>query len=292
MQICRQPWVFGFNDCHFVRHILARDKSLMDSGVNSCIANSLAHLIDAVNITPFTFLIRRDGATHSVDKCCTKCGLLPLTMMDGSLYYQPCHYCKNAMETIISPQAIVNASDTFVTWHQTGHKGSIPGSIWFESSSGLLLMTLHLHSINGLYYCPLDVLTVDSNPVCPRDSSVSRIALDVPIPHHQTPLKYKPVSKECQLESEVWSLCLGCSGKSQLDVLPGNVSGLPSILEYHPFRFINFHVQACIGQQAAQRSGVRVEHRCKEFHMDFGFMRVSSHYYTMWYNLIMATPHT
>jgi hypothetical protein len=74
---------------------------------------------------------------------------------------------------IISLQAIVNASNIFVTWHQTGHKGSIPDSIRFESSSGLLSMTLHLHLIKGLYYCPLDVLAVDPNPVRPRDISVS-----------------------------------------------------------------------------------------------------------------------
>jgi hypothetical protein len=134
-------------------------------------------------------------------------------------------------------------------------------------------MTLCLHSINGLYYWPLDVLTVDSNPVRPRDSSVSQMALDVPISHLQTPSKYKPVSKECQLESEVWSFCLGYPGKSHLDVLPGNVSGLPSILEYHPFRFIDFHAQARVRQQAAQQSAIRMEHCCKEFHMNFGFMR-------------------
>ncbi len=104
--------------------------------------------------------------------------------------------------------------------------------------------------------------------------------MDVLIPHLQTPLKYKPVSKEHQWESEVWSLHLGFPGKSQLGVLPGNVSGLPSILEYHPFQFINFHAQACIRQQTAQRSAVRVEHRCKEFHMDFGFMHASSHDYS------------
>ena len=172
-QICGQPRVFGFNDCHFVRRILTPDGSLMDSGANICITNSLAILIDAINITPFTFSIGRDGATHSVDICCTKRGLLPLAMMDGSLYYKPCYYCKNATETIISPQAVVNASDTFISWHQTGHKSGITGSIQFESLSGLLLMTLRLHSINGLYYRPLGVLTVNSNPICPRDSSVS-----------------------------------------------------------------------------------------------------------------------
>ncbi len=137
---------------------------------------------------------------------------------------------KNTTEMIISPQSIVNASNTCVTWHQTGHNGGIPGSIQFESSSGLLLMTSCLHSINGLYYCPLDILAVDPNPVRPPDISVSWVALDIPFPHLQAPLKYKPVSKERQLESEVWSLCLDCPGKHQLNVLPGNVSSITSVL--------------------------------------------------------------
>jgi hypothetical protein len=64
----------------------------------------------------------------------------------------------------ILPQAVVEASDTFTSWHQTGHKGGLPGFICFESTSGILSMTLSLHSINGLYYYPLDVLAVDSNP--------------------------------------------------------------------------------------------------------------------------------
>ncbi len=78
----------------------------------------------------------------------------------------------------------------------------------------------------------------------------------------------------------VWSLCLGCPGEHQLDVLPGNVLGLPSVLEYQPFRFVNFHAQAHIWQQAAQNSAVHVEERCREFHMDFGFMRSLANYYT------------
>jgi hypothetical protein len=52
----------------------------MDSGANICINNSLAFLIDVVDITPFTFSLGRDGAMHSVDDCCTKRGLLPLAM--------------------------------------------------------------------------------------------------------------------------------------------------------------------------------------------------------------------
>jgi hypothetical protein len=209
-----------------------------------CITNALSLLVDVVDIPPFTFSIVQDGTTPSIDDCCTKRGLLPLPMADGSLYYQPCYFCQNATETIILPQAIVEASDTFTSWHQTGHKGGLPGSFRFESASGILSMTLSLHSINGLYYCLLDVLAVDSNPTHP--TSVSKVSFDTHIPHLRTPSKYKPVSKDRQLESEVWSLCLSCPNEDQLDVLPGNVSGLPSVLEYHPFQFVDFHAQAQI----------------------------------------------
>jgi hypothetical protein len=140
-------------------------------------------------------------------------------------------------------------------------------------------MTLCLQSINGLYYCPLDVLTVDDNPIRPY-LSVSKVALNTPIPHLRAPSKFMPDSKDRQLELEVWSLCLGCPGEHKLDVLPGNALGLPSVLEYHPFRFINYHAQARVCQQAAQRTAVHVNERCKEFHMDFGFMWASANDYT------------
>ncbi len=64
-----------------------------------------------------------------------------------------------------------------------------------------------------------------------------------------------------------------------MDILPGNVSGLPSVLDYHPFRFIDFHAQAQVCQQAAQCTAIRINERCEELHMDFGFMRVSANDY-------------
>ncbi len=65
-----------------------------------------------------------------------------------------------------------------------------------------------------------------------------------------------------------------------MDVLPGNVLGLPSVLKYHPFRFIDFHAQALVCQQAAQCTAVHIDKHCKEFQMSFGFMRVSANDYT------------
>ena len=75
------------------------------------------------------------------------------------------------------------------------------------------------------------------------------------------------------MESEVWLLRLGSPGVHQLDALPGNVTGIPSVFEYHPFRFIDFKEQARIRKQTAQRSAVRTNECKKRFYMDFGFMR-------------------
>ncbi len=70
-----------------------------------------------------------EGAGASIADCCTKRGLLPLQLTDGGVYFQPCYYCENAVETIISPQAILDASDMFVEWSQTGYKDDSPGSL-------------------------------------------------------------------------------------------------------------------------------------------------------------------
>ena len=63
---------------------------------------------------------------------------------------------------------------------------------------------------------------------------------------------------------------------TQLDVLPQNTTGLPTTLDYHPFRFIDFKEQARIRKQAAQCSAVQAHERQRRFYMDFGFMRASA----------------
>ena len=92
--------------------------SLMDGGANICITGVLSLLVDVVTIPPL--------------------------LSDDAVYYQPCYYCKNATETIISPKAIIAASDTLVHWTQEGHKGNAPGCIQFMSVSGLYSITLAL----------------------------------------------------------------------------------------------------------------------------------------------------
>jgi hypothetical protein len=123
--------------------------------------------------------------------------------------------------------------------------------------------------------------TVDPVPHSNFDSlhiqpTACHVTKPVSPPSLRRPSHYHPVSKSKQLESELWLLRLGSLGVSQLDVLPGNTTGLPAEFNYHPFRFINFKAQAQIRRQAAQQSAVRTPECKRQYYMDYGFMRAST----------------
>ncbi len=93
--------------------------SMVDGGANICLTGNLSLLGDVVDIPPLPILVAVEGDSMSMADCCTKHGLLLLTLEDGSVYYQTCYYCTNAEETIISPQAILDGSDLFVLKRDT-----------------------------------------------------------------------------------------------------------------------------------------------------------------------------
>ena len=90
--------------------------SLMDGGVNIWLTGVLDLLVEVVSIAPLPILVATKNGDISLDDSCTKRGLLPIMLVDGTVYYQPCYYCKNAVETIISPQVIWAASDVLIRW--------------------------------------------------------------------------------------------------------------------------------------------------------------------------------
>ncbi len=183
------------------------------------------------------------------------------------------------METIIPPQAIVDSSDVFQSWHQTGYRNgdSTPGCIWFDSYDGLLSMTMTLVHHEGLHYCPTDTYTIDHMPAMQYSPALNWIAINV----GDGPAKgstcshFVPTTKAKQVESEVWLLCLGSPGVHQLDLLPGHVIIIPLDFRYHPFHYINHKEQASLKKQPAQRSAVCTSECKRHFYMDFGFMRLS-----------------
>ncbi len=52
-------------------------------------------------------------------------------------------------------------------------------------------------------------------------------------------------------------LRLGSPGKDQLDLLPGNATGIPPSFHYHPFRFIDWKEEARVQRQAAGKFAER-----------------------------------
>ena len=139
--------------------------------------------MDVEPITPLPISVATKTGTISLDSCCTKKGLLPLTLDDGSVYYQPCYYCKNATETIISPDAILQASDILVHWTQEGHKDGGPGNIRFSSDSGLYAITLTLEN------------KMDCTTVPPTSSRLLKILLVLVYPPSTAsrPLLFRPL---------------------------------------------------------------------------------------------------
>jgi hypothetical protein len=93
---------------------------LIDGGANICMTGDLCLLTDAIAITPIPISVALQGVT-TIDNCCMVRGKIPLQLDDGSIYWQDCYYSKNAVETIISPQAIVDSSNVFKSWHQSGY---------------------------------------------------------------------------------------------------------------------------------------------------------------------------
>ena len=83
-------------------------------GANICLTGVLDLLVEVISIAPLLILVATKNEDISLDDCCTKRGLLLLTLVDGMVYYQPCYNCRNAVETIISPQAILAASDVLI----------------------------------------------------------------------------------------------------------------------------------------------------------------------------------
>jgi hypothetical protein len=135
---------------------------MVDGGSKICVTGDLGSLLGVFDINPISILVALEGSSTKYDGCITKHRVLPLFLSDGTTFYQPCYYCANMVETIISPAAVLASSNTFYSWTQEGFRDpTIPGSLRFNSHDGLLSMHFPLSCCDGLYYCNTDVYTVD-----------------------------------------------------------------------------------------------------------------------------------
>ncbi len=103
--------IHGTNDTLVTITPTGNSCPLIDGGSNICITGDLHLLVDLVDIPPVAISVALDGAPSSFDDTITKWGLLLLTLSNGMTYYQPCYYCANMVETIISPAVVLATSD-------------------------------------------------------------------------------------------------------------------------------------------------------------------------------------
>jgi hypothetical protein len=119
-----RPRVFGIkNDSRLTVKLLSV-WALMDAGANICLTGDLNILADAINIPPLAITVTLHDDNTSHNDCCTKMGYIPLALTDGTIHWQQCFYSANAVETIISPQAILLSSNVFASWTMMGYKDS------------------------------------------------------------------------------------------------------------------------------------------------------------------------
>jgi hypothetical protein len=64
--------------------------NIIDGGSNVCITGNLSILLDVEDIMPINILVALDGTSSSMDDRITKHGLLPLTLLDVTIYYRTC----------------------------------------------------------------------------------------------------------------------------------------------------------------------------------------------------------
>jgi hypothetical protein len=153
---------------------------LMNGGANTCLTGIISLLVDVVSVPSLPILVGTTSGALYLDNCCTKRGLLPFTLQDRSINYQPCYYCKNATKTIISPEAILASSNILVRWQQEGHKDARLGTIWFFSDVASTTSPLSWRNKMASTIAPRTSLTstlTPTNAVDPKSSALTYLIL-------------------------------------------------------------------------------------------------------------------
>ena len=125
---------------------------LSDTGANSCMADSEAHLTGCHDIAPVSVGLALKSGETTVMHVCTRMGYMPLAWEDGTTHMQPFLVNGAATDCILSPDAIARQSKDCVSWRQVGHVGDRPGTLEFFDDMGRRVMRLQLLKNNGLYY--------------------------------------------------------------------------------------------------------------------------------------------
>lgn len=248
---------------------------LVDSGANICMTNTPSLLTHIQKCAPFHIDQATTDGSPSTSNVCDQVGLLPIPLLDGSVYYQTMFVNPHAAGTFLSPQALIDGSgNKFTRWVQEGNAHGRPGFIRIYQQDGSLAIQLDLTQSNGLYFCSMSSFTVTT---APSSHGCQSLTSEVTVPPSTTVAvtRPRPITPAQQLESELWATRLGFCGEHQLMILPQHVTGVPK-LHCHPLRFIDWKEEAQIRRQPAGGPADDLDEAGARFHMDFGFIRAST----------------
>lgn len=125
---------------------------LADSGANCLMTANILLLRNVRQLRQPIIIglaVRNTGSVSSSSEC-THIGNLTIKCDDGSTFTTTCFYNPNASDTIISLQAIIDESNDFTKWNQSGRKFGQPGQLNFIGPNGTKSITLQQY--NGLYF--------------------------------------------------------------------------------------------------------------------------------------------
>lgn len=248
---------------------------LVDSGANLCMTNNPSLLLDIRQCHPFHIDQATSDGSPSKSNVCNQVGMIPIPLLDGTVYHQMVFVNPHAAGTFLSPQAIIDGSNNkFTRWIQEGNTHGQSGALRIYFTDGSLALSWDLTQSHGLYFCSMTSLALSSTPASlPR--TVSTPDLNTPIRATVDSARTRPVTSAQQLESELWAARLGFCGEHQLMTIPLHATGIPK-LQCHPLRFIDWKEEAHIRRQPAGGPELELEEAGARFHMDFGFMRAST----------------
>jgi hypothetical protein len=136
---------------------------LIDGGANICIMGLLDLLVEMILIPPLPISVATKKGGILLDDCCTKRGLLLLILANSFVYYQPCYTARmpsilfylhrpSWLQVVCSCGGLKQATKMF-PWAQFDLIVTVGCSLCMIRKKR-----------DGLYYCPVDVFTMDCDP--------------------------------------------------------------------------------------------------------------------------------
>ena len=90
---------------------------MADTGANVCMGPYTDSLMDVHDITPVPVGLAVEPTTTQEVSYCKQMGYLPIPRLDDTIHLQPVLINADATDFIISPEAILQASDDFYMYN-------------------------------------------------------------------------------------------------------------------------------------------------------------------------------